>query len=353
MALLDLNDKNFETSVTRKWLHYKSTDLSTLVRKLTEFQSDNTNAVKLVALYQALYDWVRKHPKEFAKRGSRVQALRGEILLKAPVINADIRLVDNQFRSVNHVWTFLQDIKSKLAPHVNTLRNIEITDQPTGQAGVYTFTPGNVYSEGDRNLANTDTTEVNANKQFEPKYWLRLGRRVITPQQDGKSYGRCFSCAGAVIYKMVMDPAFDEYMIEHVGAEDYDHHLVLLDRPNANGTDDTGLNNMRTVWMGTAAVVDVWQGNLNNNTNYVQIAVEHQYAQSNLRWFCAFPPNRRVQDRQFASGLQAPQRNVQRLDIVQNARQAIQDQGEQTRNVRRADGKWGIEKLVNGHWVQV
>jgi hypothetical protein len=353
MALLDRGDKNFETSVTRSWSpHYKSSELSGVITALVNFQNDNTSGVKLVALYQALYDWVSKHPKEFAKRGSRVHALRAEIVQKSLQLRADLSAVNVKFMGVNHVWSFLQDTKNKIAIHANTLRNIEITDRPTDRAGEYNFTPGNVYSEGDRNLASADTTEVSSNKQFEPKYWLRLGRRVVTPQQDGKSYGRCFSCAAAVIYEMVTDPAFDDCMIEHVGAEGYDHHLILLDRCNANGTDNTGLNNARLTWMGSAAIVDVWQGNLNGNTNYVEMAVDNRYAQSNLRWFCAFPPTRRAQDRVFAAGLLAPERKAAKLDMVAEARRAIQDQGEQSRN-RKVDGKWVVERLVDGHWVQV
>lgn len=348
MPLLSRNNTEFSVSVTRRWSpHFKSRALKNAVAALVAFQNDNT-AAKLRALYTSLHDWIRVNPKEFARRGSRVADLRTEILQKAAQLHANVADIDDAFRRVAHVWKtiFLQDVRGKVAIHANLWQNIEITDRPTGVPGQYNFTAGNHYSEQDRNQANLDTNEAHVNKQNHPKYWLRLGRRVITPQADGTSYGRCFSCAAAVIYEMVMDPGFDEYMIEHVGAEDYDHHLVLIDRANATGNDSAGLNHRRPDWMSTTAVVDVWQGNLNNNTNYVTIAADNMYALSPLKWFCAFPPNRRVQDRVFATALQAPQRNVVNQNHIQQARAALQDgPGPATRN-RKVGGRWIIEREV-------
>lgn len=357
MALLDRNNTDFEESITRAWSpHYKSSALKNCVAAVKAFQDDNANAVKLGTAYQRLYDWISANPKEFAKRGSKVEALRREILQKAVQLGANLALIDAQFRRLNHVWKaiFLQDIRAKIGPHINTWRTIEITDQPTGVPGQYNFTVGNHYAEADRNQANLDTNEVQDNKQNHPNYWLRLGRRVVTAQVDNKRYGRCFSCAAAVIYSLVTDPSFDEYMIEHVGAIEYDHHLVLLDRANATGNSSNGLNDQRASWMSTAVVIDVWQGNLNGNTNYVDIAAGNQYAQANLRWFCAFPPNQRAADRAFAGGLPVPQRNVVNLDRIQEVRQAReQGIGEATRN-RKVDGRWVVERQNgDGTWSRV
>ncbi|MDI1443675.1 hypothetical protein [Polyangium sp. 6x1] len=357
MGLLDRGNNEFSTSVTRSWLIANSAELTTLLTALGAFQNDDKSVPKLVTLYGALYNWGFKKPKEYARRGRLANELRNQIVSKAVMLQNVHALgeFNQKFMTLPPSWSFLQDITTALAPHVATLKNIEITDRPTGVPGAYDFTAGNVFAEQDRNHANIDTTEVRENKQYEPKLWLRLGRRVVTPQTDGKGYGRCFSCAAAAIYKMVMDPAFDDYMIEHVGAEDYDHHLVLVDRPSATGVNGNGLNDGKAAWLSSAAAIDVWQGNLNGNTKYASIASDNVYvAGSTLKWFCAFPPSRRALDREFANGLRAPQRNPVDMGQIQRAREALQNApGPKTRNRKGLDGKWIVEKLVGENWVKV
>jgi hypothetical protein len=172
----------------------------------------------------------------------------------------------------------------------------------------------------------------------------------MTPQQDGHCYGRCFSCAAAVIYTLMMDPAFDEYLFEHVGAISYDHHLVLLGRPNAAGVKGEGLDD-RKAWATKTVVVDVWQGNLNGNDDFVSLASMNTYAAARLRFFCAYPVRTRSADREFAARLPVVARGVIKQGIRERAQAAVRNQGAQTRQIK-VDGSWQVEELVDGVWIR-
>jgi hypothetical protein len=355
MAMLARGNTDFRAASSGWAPHTKSAELETLLRAIEAVQADAPSSLE--ALYRAMTAWVRTDPKEVKKRASLLLVLREELEQKASGSGTDLTTLSDDFDRAAGAWAVwalmrgrLKDVHSALLRHYPTFRNIEITDRPTGAAGQYAFTDGNAYSEADRNLAVGETPEGGGHKQDEPRYWLRLGRRVVTPQQDGTCYGRCFSCAAAAIYTMVMDPAFDGYLIEHVGATSYDHHLVLLGRPNATGTKGEGLDT-RASWTTKTVVVDIWQGNLNGNDDFVGLASMNTYAASMLRFFCAFPTRTRSADREFAARLLAPERGVIKKGIREQAQAALREQGSETRNVK-VDGKWVIEELVGGEWVR-
>ncbi len=91
--------------------------------------------------------------------------------------------------------------------------------------------------------------DVEGTKALEvPDYWVEVGRLALQSE-----YGRCFSCAGAAIFKLAMNPAFDDAVIESVGSPDFDHHFVFVGRSNAGSTEPP--TNPKTL------VIDVWQAN--------------------------------------------------------------------------------------------
>ncbi len=112
-----------------------------------------------------------------------------------------------------------------------------------------------------------------------------------------------------MIYSLVIDGNFDDYIIEHVGAVNYDHHLVLVGLPNASGDQGQGLDD-RLAWLRKTVVIDVWKGNLNNNSDYVTLASLNKYVTSQLRFFCAYSPKTRGADREFANRLTDPIRTA-------------------------------------------
>jgi len=357
MALLDQNDTRFRTAVALSGPHTPSGELKQLLAALETVQQQGRRREYLTVLYAAMVQWVTKDPKEVKTRGSLLLALRDEVEQEAAVAGFDVSRYSDQFDRAAGDWAAwalqrgrLQRARAALHPHFPALRAIEITDQPTGAAGQYAFTDGNAYSEGDRNLAIGETPEGGGKKQNEPRYWLRLGRRVLTAQQDGKCYGRCFSCAAAVIYTLVTDPAFDKLLIEHVGSIGYDHHLVLVGRPNATDTAGTGLSD-RESWMTKTVAVDVWQGNLNGNDDFISLASMNVYAAANLKFYCAYAVSTRSADRQFALTLPPPVRGAIKSGIREQAQAALRSQGAETRQVK-VDGRWIIEELVNGIWTR-
>lgn len=185
------------------------------------------------------------------------------------------------------------------------LRKIEITDLPNGGAGQYYFTDTNTYSEADRTQASMTLrqTGVMGNAtQRNPKYWLLLGKLVTTPRMN-RHYGRCLSCAAAVIKELVEDPVYDDLIIEHVGSVKYDHHLVLVGRQNSDGRTNAGLAD-RANW-GEGIVLDVWQGNLRPpQRKYVYNVANCKYAsEGELKYYCAFTPEQRAEHRAFLAGV--------------------------------------------------
>jgi hypothetical protein len=305
MPLLSPGNTEFRESVTRGMFHFKSRRLRKLLAALAAFQNDSSGA-KLAALAKRLRRWKEENPNELRARGTRVAALEQEIKAMADRMGGEVAREAERDEPVG--LHEADDSEADVGPFANGLRRkfavwteIEITDKPTGVPGKYNFTEGNSFSEGDRNSALA-MLGVEHNPEQNPKYWLALGKLVQT-EKLGKYYGRCFSCAAAVIYSLVMDEEYDGLMIEHIGAVRYDHHLVLVGRANANGTDGTGLNGKQAAW-GDAVVIDVWQGNLAGDFEYVFLPKDSEYVHGEeQRWFCAFPPEKRGEHRAYAQSV--------------------------------------------------
>ncbi|MCX6599616.1 MAG: hypothetical protein NTV70_24950 [Acidobacteria bacterium] len=344
-------------SVTRGWPHWKTGRLDKLVTALTAFQTTPA-AAELKYLYKRLYRWIEKNPNEFHARSRLVGQLAYEIERRAVALGASVMAEAREFRRVTltsapQLWTPLVELTPLIAVHNANWSNIEVTDLPTGVPGEYNFSAGNVFSEGDRNVAIQEMghgAEVQLNKQ----YWLRLGLKVLTPQSNGIRYGRCFSCAAAVIYSLVRDQTFDDYTIEHIGSTDFDHHLILVGRSNANGVSEAGLADGWDQWKWTGVIIDVWQARLNGNADYGTLAHQNRYAGGHLRWFCVYSTGTRAVDRNFTTRLVAPVRGeIVRLDIAEEAREALQNQGHATRN-RKVDRRWIVEEeIAPGVWQEV
>lgn len=143
-------------------------------------------------------------------------------------------------------------------------------------------------------------TEVNerSNKEQDlqtavPDFWADLGRRALENE-----YGRCFTCAGAAIYKLVMNPAFDGLVIESVGATTYDHHFVLVGRSaGAVGSTDPPTSEDRGVM-----VIDVWQANQGGAPPACQWKDYTYKNETELKVFCVIKTEGRTQLRERCEG---------------------------------------------------
>lgn len=168
------------------------------------------------------------------------------------------------------------------------LKTIFICDIPTGTRGVYLTER----STG----ALADNAKVNIAKISNPDGWLNLGRSVLTNRM-----GKCWSCAAAVIHKIVTDSRFNSVRVESIGAKDYDHHFVVINRDP--GTD---VKNIST-WNDGAILIDAWQANLNNwvdvspgqakETKLCYAKGDDFPYKSEIKFFCAFEVHDRPQHR--------------------------------------------------------
>ncbi len=364
MPLLDNGNTQFATSVTRSWSpHYKSASLDTLEAALLAVQNNPANGGMLQTLYVRLREWVVAHPKEFGKRGSLVGQLAYQIERRAQALGISVAYEAGWFRMLTlrhnvHMWTPLRDLRAAIASHNAEWSPIVITDEPTGVPGQYHFTAANMFSEGDRNLAVQATG--GAHVQNNPDYWLDLGIRVITPQADTHCYGRCFSCAAAVIYTLVRDARFDDYTIEHIGSIAFDHHLVLVGRSNADGVSEAGLNAGHSQWKWTGVIIDVWQENIAHTTNFGSLAHQNRYAGGNLRWFCAYSTAGRAGHRATANGLVPPVRaEAVDLNRIDASRALVPDLSRPRREIRGPVGPNGRrmwireEEVAPGVWQPI
>ncbi|WP_182869953.1 hypothetical protein [Stieleria mannarensis] len=300
MPLLSPRDTGFALSVARNKWHFKSRRLCKLLRVLVETQ--NTPSARNLARLQKRIDrWRDKNPKEVAARGTRLAELEGEVAAALAALNApdlDVPEPPDPIDFGGDDIPVLTD--AELKRRFPSLQQIQITDLPSGVPGQYTFTPENIHSEGDRNkaLARLGPTK---NPQDDLLYWLILGKLVTTPKL-GSYYGRCFSCAAAVIKCLVSDEDFDDLVIEHVGSIAYDHHLIILGRENADGSTAWGLE--RQDHWGDALVIDVWQGNHSGTFQYLYEPREYDYTNGQkLRWFCSYDPAKRAEHRIYLAGL--------------------------------------------------
>jgi hypothetical protein len=90
MALLDANNTEFKESVTRTGLHFKSGRLKRLLNALTDVQKNPNDGAKLAYLFKRIHRWKQENPKEFAKRGARVDELLGEIRQRAQQLHVTL-----------------------------------------------------------------------------------------------------------------------------------------------------------------------------------------------------------------------------------------------------------------------
>ena len=322
MALLDSGNNEFSTSVTRSGFHYKSRRLRKLLRALTAYQTGPTTQ-RLNYLKRRITRWVEENTNEAVKRGTLVTRLEQEVDGRLGLLNvntdSEVETVDPHDR-VDQMDDWETQWNGYLKGKFPLLQQIEITDLPSGVPGSYTFTKENVHSEGDRNAALAKLGPIK-NPQYAPDYWLILGKLVLTSKL-GKYYGRCFSCAAAVIASIVNEPELDHLVVEHVGSIAYDHHLIIVGRENANGLDDSGLNGQMHHW-GNAFIIDVWQGNHSGNYQYVALPRQCDYVNGQqLRFFAGYPTNRRGADRSFYQGL----RDLRTSPLNQNVMAQVMEQ---------------------------
>jgi hypothetical protein len=172
----------------------------------------------------------------------------------------------------------------KWIEEMQDLKTILVCDIPTQTSGVYLT---------ERNTGSlVDNAKINIAKTGQPTGWLNLGRGVLTNRM-----GKCWSCAAAVIYKIVTDQRFDRVRIESIGAKNYDHHFVVINRDPS-----TDVANMGT-WNKDAILIDAWQANLTNwlttspdRPKQAQLCygkVSDFPYQSEIKFFCAFEPGNR------------------------------------------------------------
>jgi hypothetical protein len=278
----------FQASLDAKSKHESTPALDEKVTKhirnvllaLRAYQAHHRDHKKLKELLLCLDAFLNKRPKFFAAH---------------PVLTElyDQSLVEESKK---------QSLKKHVAALTSDWASVNVTDIPIkGNPGKYTFTPENAISESDRTLALIHLG-FGRNKETTPEYWLTLGYLM---HKRTEKYGRCFSCAAYAIFCLVAAPELDDILIEHVGAKNFDHHLLLLDRTNADGSSNAGLNS-HELWQ-DAYVIDVWQGNLDAADQlpraYLQSAKDHRYAKSDLKLFATFPPSKRIEHRRFAQRL--------------------------------------------------
>ncbi len=223
---------------------------------------------------------------------------------------------------------------------------IKITDIPTGRPGVYTFTKDNPHTEADSRLAQARVAKkmgVDTNTQSLPEYWIHVGALVRKREPENR-FGRCHSCAAAVIHCLIMDPRFDDCMIEHVGSKEHDHHFVLIGRPNANGINDKGLGDQYS-WQ-DCAVIDVWDGNLPSKENdgihqYVSDALACGYTKGTMKLFAAFTPQDRERHCALAESLLADNKFVPKpVELAERVGRADGTQEVQGVKYRKEGQKW-------------
>lgn len=122
-------------------------------------------------------------------------------------------------------------------------------------------------------------------------YWVEIGKLV-----KKEDYGRCFSCAGLAIEGLVMNPAFDRYTIESVGACGFDHHFVLLGRTGG----DVGSTTPPDASDTTTLVVDIWDGNQQKKPP-MRLWSQFTYnAETKLKVYCVITPEERTALRERA-----------------------------------------------------
>jgi hypothetical protein len=168
------------------------------------------------------------------------------------------------------------------------LKAIFVCDIPT--------TTSRVYLTEVSSSALVDSSKVNLGNVRTASGWLILGKMVLTNRM-----GKCWSCAAAVVYKLVADPRFDAIRIESIGAVNFDHHFVVINRDPT-----TNVESMQT-WNPDAILVDAWQANLQNWSSVdplqpkdAQLAYTWKnfpYSESIVRFFCAFEPRDRATHR--------------------------------------------------------
>jgi hypothetical protein len=108
-----------------------------------------------------------------------------------------------------------------------------------------------------------------------PDYWVKLGEMALSAE-----YGRCFSCAGVAIFQLVKNPKFDGCVLESVGAVNYDHHFVLVNRDNVGSSAPPGPNTL---------VVDIWQANQGSDPPMVLWKDFTYNKETELKVFCQIP----------------------------------------------------------------
>lgn len=101
--LMARGNRAFEMSVNRS-MHYRSSELDALLKALKEVQAAMPNrwqgSEPLRALERALVVWENKHPKERAKRGRLVPALKAQIARRMasfgmqPTVNRHVELME-------------------------------------------------------------------------------------------------------------------------------------------------------------------------------------------------------------------------------------------------------------------
>lgn len=355
--------------------NFRSRRLKRLLNALVRYQNAH-NMGNLLGVMHAVSVWRRYNPKEVMLRGGKLKQLEAQLESSRRLYNqvdrergalAGMRQ-EQAFQAgrgpTQAAWaTDMQESGDSIAQEIRraeqrlhaagtidaggaddhivindavlhqkfpVLKKIEITDIPTGVPKEYRFTDTNSFAESDRTQAALILGQAGRHRQYNPKYWLALGKLVTTPRV-GRHYGRCLSCASAVIKVLVEDPVYDDLMIEHIGSPNWDHHMVLVGRGNADGTTANGL--MEKGNWGEGIILDVWQGNLSpSGFKYVYTQANCKYVSKDLKLFCAFTPDKRAEHRAYLAGVpavhtqnQAPTFLVQRRRIQMDAAEGRHD----------------------------
>lgn len=188
-------------------------------------------------------------------------------------------------------------------------KKIEITDIPTGEVNRFGV-PKYITTDKDREVNRIGAgasgiarriTKCGVGKhESKPVYWIALGRMVMS----GK-VARCFACAAAAVYTLVLDSKFDSEPIEVIGNRNSDHYFAVVARSGSKGKvgQDIGTPGK---W-GSALVVDIWQSNLDvqlkkpEKTPSVMYAQQNDYAKrGGNELFCRLAPADRTAHKKLA-----------------------------------------------------
>lgn len=174
------------------------------------------------------------------------------------------------------------DVVVNAAKHNLLWQSVVITDIPKGP-GKYDYLPQDGQATLKQGAAQA-AAGGGKDTLLKHKFWMVFGRSLTAkPPMGGERYARCMGCAALAAFTLVMDVAFEDCTIMVVGSAAYDHYFVMVQTAGKQ-----------------VFAVDIWNANLNKNTNYVTAWEKFVYNKGKPEGFAEFPPQSRAKDRQLA-----------------------------------------------------